>query len=331
MKKGIIIGILLSSILLVSSCVEEDMYKHKKIGEDVYRNVELNLGGELSMIETPLGVKARSSELKNEIYGIGIYQFFPTTNGKFTLKPYAYGFFDDCSTMSVGLLEGYKYRVLCTMIADAKDSLLIDDKLDRPFILDRVGEVPGYITNKFVISENQYGGIVFPYELENTRFGTEWQRDYSRPFLKRYYGKIDTLYVQDEPQTLELYRKYFAVNFEVKGLAKGRSLRIELANSPAIYLSENRPSSGDVYVSLSFVNAAITPGKIYTENCKVTITMMEDGKEDQIIYERNNTFKRNHLHKITLLDLDNLSTRGEIGLDIESGELLDGGNTDIIW
>lgn len=91
-------------------------------------------------------------------------------------KPYAYGIFDDVSNLKLNLLDGYKYRVACTMIENAKDSLQHkDNKFARPFSLDRNGEVFGEIKNQFFLADQPDGSQLFLFDADNSKIGTKYQ------------------------------------------------------------------------------------------------------------------------------------------------------------
>lgn len=140
------------AVAILSSCIEEkDLSQISKVPEpETYSEVTFNIGGECSTTETPL---SRATNEKKDIYGITVSQWIRDTSGRLQSKPYAYGIFDNISNLKLNLLDGYKYRVACTMVRNATDSLEVDGKLARPFTLDRNGKVYGTVENKFLIAD----------------------------------------------------------------------------------------------------------------------------------------------------------------------------------
>ena len=150
------------TIAMLSSCIKDKDLSQITNKPETYSEVALSIGGECNTTETPM---SRASDQIREVYGITVSQWIRDTGGRLQSKPYAYGIFDDVSNLKLNLLDGYKYRVACTMIENAKDSLQHkDNKFARPFSLDRNGEVFGEIKNQFFLADQPDGWFTtFPF------------------------------------------------------------------------------------------------------------------------------------------------------------------------
>ena len=118
-KHLILAGLVVLSQILQSCLKGEDVYKEK---EPTYTELDLNIGGECSLTEKPMS----RADASKEIFGINVAMLIQNPNGSVTQKPYAYGIFDNikAGNLKLNVLDGYQYRISCTMIKEGKDSLL---------------------------------------------------------------------------------------------------------------------------------------------------------------------------------------------------------------
>ena len=170
-KHLILAGLVVLSQILQSCLKGEDVYKEK---ESTYTELDLNIGGECSLTEKPMS----RADASKEIFGINVAMLIQNPNGSVTQKPYAYGIFDNikAGNLKLNVLDGYQYRISCTMIKEGKDSLLTKDGTLYPLTLSK-GNDPklGTITNKFITAERPDGTQEYLFDLENSKIGTSGQ------------------------------------------------------------------------------------------------------------------------------------------------------------
>jgi len=314
--------------LTMQSCLKgEDVYKEKEV---TYTELNLNIGGECSLTEKPM-----SRAATKEIFGIGVTMLIQNENGTTSQKPYAYGIFDDIKdeNLKLNVIDGYQYRISCTMIKEGKDSLLTKDGTLFPLTLSK-GNNPklGKITNKFITAERADGTQEYLYDLENTKIGTSGQSNYTRPFIRRYHGLIDKLSVSaDQTNTLEVYRRYFGVQFKQNGLQADCKLEIQIEGAPAIWLTPDKSESAEYMVSMRNLTNAVETGKIMTDNTRVKVTVHQTGKSPVDILNYNINFKRNYMHTIVISDIDHFGTASNIGIHVEETELENSAQEDLPW
>ena len=321
------------AVTVLSSCIEDkDLSQLKPVQPETYTEVELNVGGECSITETPMG-RAGATTIKG-IYGIAVSQWVKDSNGRPQAKPYAYGIFDNVSNLKLNLLDGYKYRISCTMVADGKDSIkYVSEKYGRPFTLDRKGEVYGAITNKFLVADQPDGSQLFLFDVENSKIETNKQnKEITRPFIQRYHGIIDSLETHTVGNEIELYRRYFAVKFVANGLRTDSRLEIQLEDSPKWTLTPEKPETGYTFVSLKTLTNKVTTGNVLTENMPFKVELFKSGVNQGYIMNYNRSFKRNYKANVAISDIDNFGTDADISIVIkDEGELESDPTIDLPW
>lgn len=327
---------LIGGLLMVGvmqSCIKHSgLYEEKK---PVYSELSISLGGELVVTEQPM-VKSGEDDHSKEIYGINVAMLIKDQNGNTTQQPYAYGIFDyasvqDSKKLKLNVIDGYQYRISCTMIKEAKDSLLTGDSYLVPFNISRDGKNGGKITNKFV-TVDQADGQYYLYNLDNSKIQTitGTQNAYNHPFIRRYHGLVDKLTVVEGQNTeLNVYRRYFGVKFEQKGLREGE-LKVVLKDAPGIFLTKEKPQSAEYMVSMGNMTAQVDASRVMTENIIMDVYLCKDGKEEKLI-STTRTFKRNYMHKIVITDIDHMGTPSNLKILVEEEEMKDDYQQDIPW
>lgn len=340
-----------SSLLMtfaLQSCIKEkDFYQTPPT---TYSELSLKLDGDYLISELPISRTTDAAVIneKQTLVGIAISMISkdPASNKNIS-KPYAYGIFEldkakDPNNLKIKVIDGYKYRVSCGMIANAKDSINIDAKgrFSLPFDLERNGTIKGECTNKFLTAE-QPEGTRFLYNIENTKIQTKngYQNSYSRPFIERYHGLIEELDPKDEKEhQITLYRRFFGVKFKQTGLESGY-LRIKLNDAPDIYLNaasniHETVESEMKMVSMKNLTAKIPEGAntYLTDNVSIDVFWKKaPGEIEKQIIKSSINFKRNYKHTIVLTDIDNIGTSGKIGINIDDEEMKDDPQQDIPW
>lgn len=321
--------------LTFSSCVpEKDLYE-EKTKPVTYSEVNFSVGGDCSVTDRPM---SRANDSSKDLYGINVAMLVPTANATATAKPYAYGIFDqtDVQKLKLNLIDGYSYRVTCTMIADAVDSLAHESGgYVRPFTIDKSRMTNGKVGNKFITSERPDGTQEYLYDLDVAQIGTSGQAKILRPYIKRYHGFIETPIIGKETSTtendIEVYRRYFGVQFKTIGLQSGLKMKIQIDDSPAIWLNSTKTESGPVYVSMKNLSTKVEPNKILTDNGRVNATIYKEGEEPMQILNYTIAFKRNYMHTIAISDIDHCGTPGDITIKVDEEEMEDDVQQDLPW
>lgn len=325
-------NVALLSLLTLTSCADKEHNDfHPEQQPVTYTEVSFDIGGELNVTETPL---TRAAE-KN-LYGIAVSMLVKKDAGNtFTPEPYAYGIFDDegVKTLKLNLIDGYKYRVSGTAVINGQDSLRRESGgYGKPFTTDLEGNTFGEITNKFVVAKQADNTVKFLYHLDDATFGSKYQENLSRSFSQRYHGAIDELDITgNSVNTLELYRRFFAVKISSNGLDDDQKLTFQIEDSPLIEITKQKLTSELVYVSLRSMTDKIEPGIILTENIGVKALLHEEAAAPKTIVDYNMVFKRNYLHEIELFDIDNLGQDSGITIHIETEQLQNDAKKDIPW
>ena len=164
-----------------------------------YYSVALDLQGEVAdftVTQEPL--TKVEGEPTNDLYVINVYSK-PANGGSYT--QYAYGTFDRTGGMVVNLLEGNLYRFQVTLVKDAKDKLYWENDSTYHWWNSAFD---GTVLNRFIIQ----GWSSFNYDAtQNNIFLKDYNDDYSRPILDRYYGGVtDYEPVENGKIAVDLYR-----------------------------------------------------------------------------------------------------------------------------
>ena len=216
-KHLMITGCLFTAFTLHSCIKEKDLYQEPPI---TYSELNLKLDGDYFSTELPIARAAKPTTIDENktIVGIAI-SMTPKNVANSSSKPYAYGIFElekakNPDNLKIRVIDGYTYRISCSMIANAKDSFLAEgNSFAAPFDLERSGTIKGECLNKFLTAE-QVGGAKFLHNLENPKITTKngSQNECTRPFIERYHGLLDQLEVKDGIQNpITLYRRFFCV------------------------------------------------------------------------------------------------------------------------
>ena len=224
-KHLMIAGCLFTAFTLQSCIKEKDLYQAPPT---TYSELNLQLDGDYLSTELPMARATTPTKINESETLVGIaITMTPKEGQNPSSKPYAYGIFQldkakDPNNLKIKVIDGYTYRISCSMIANAKDSIIKDEKgfFGAPFDLERSGKIKGECLNKFLTAE-QADGIKFLYNIENPRIQTRngSQDACNRPFIERYHGLNDKVEVTDGMQNhIMLYRRFFGVKFKQTGL-----------------------------------------------------------------------------------------------------------------
>ncbi len=327
---------LLAIFTLLTSCIKNLDYSQNANPEKAgYTETAFLFDGEcISTSEKPL--TRVNDNLIEGVYGIAISQWIVEGDKKYT-KPYAYGIFDNLSVdnLKINLLNGYDYRVSCTMIPDAQN--VVEKKGEgygRPFTLDRNAETGGTITNKFLLADQWDGTQVFLYELENSKVNVIGDSEVrSRPQVERYHGLIETLTPGATNVVIELYRRYCKVKFTANGLHKNNRLEVQMDDSPYWKLSDVANETESLPLSFKNLTTVIKEGTINTESPTFEVVLFKDGATAGVpIMKYNRSFKRNYETTIIISDIDNFGEEAGVTITIaDEKELATEADIDLPW
>jgi hypothetical protein len=302
--------------LLMGMCVFLSCSKETPIIEEVTTPkefiVSLGFSGEITQIyESPL---MRAAE-NNDLYGIQVYSM-QVENGT-QYQPYAYGLFDDKGSITVKLLEGYKYKFVSTMVVDGKSRILSSyEGYYYPFFH---GEATP-LSNSFT-----YTSTAYMYGLSN---GSSYLSDniYHRPNTDRYYGENEGyIPVEGGRVSINMKRAAFGVKVVVEGLTEGK-ITIGLSEAPEMYIDFPGTEFQQIFTFSSVRGCWANDD--YSEIIALSASWSKANGETVPIDSRDITFKRN---KLTTIQIKISETTKDTGLDIttESAELGDGGTVNI--
>ena len=315
MKTFRFIGMALFAVLMCvnfAACSNEENEVPQK-GKEIM--VSFGLGGEISVSESPLS----RTEEKPDLYGIQIYSCPISSEGTTNYTPYAYGLFDDMTSVSALLIKGYKYKVGVLLIKNGKNVV----KLENPGANEKYGSpFSTALTNTFTISTTLF---IRP----STQIKFSDGAYYFNGEAEKYYGETIDFIPSDENNSIDIYMKkmFFGVNFVAENLTEGTlSIIFEQGISPQLDIVSPNTNiekilaigyANDAYASEDFVN-------------NITITLIwtkTDGAEIPLGTHKI-AFKRNKMHTVTIKVSETTSTSG-LNLTFEDLGMTDGENTTI--
>lgn len=312
MKKALI---LLMGIGLLLSCSKDTVVVDESTTPKEYM-VSLGFSGEITEIsESPL-----RSTVGNDLYGIQVYAM--PNQGSSDYKPYAYGLFDDKASMTIKLLEGYKYKFVSSMVVDGKSRLLFEaNGYYSPFYTNE--RTP--LNNTFTYSSSK--------EMTVLSHGSAYliipKSIFNRPNLDRYHGQIEGYIPSDNGSvSINMKRVVFGVKVEVEGITDGQ-VKISLSEAPDLYIDYPATEIQEVF---TFRNLNTNPTNWTNDNYSETITLSvnwlkADGAEVPIATQ-DVVFKRNMLTTIRVKVNDAL-VDNNLTITTESTEMGDGGTIDL--
>lgn len=276
--------------------------------------VSIGFKGEISISEAPLG---RASG--NDLYGIQVYSYLADNEGQ-TYQPYAYGLFDDISTMNIKLIEGYEYDFVATMVPNGKEILAYSNNTgySYPFVTSTKSKVP------FNIFQYSYTTRFISLHEGNSTLITN--KKYGIPNIDRYYGEF-TNYTPSENGNvaINMLRTVFGLKVIANNLTDG-TINITMENAPEMKITYPSTEIEDIF---TFINV----GKVYF------LEDYSDARHVTFTWERNNdetiplgtyeiTFKRNK-QTIVTLELDDTTDEEKnmenaLSLSIDSEKMTEG-------
>ncbi len=235
----------------------------------------------------------------NDIYGVEVYAKSSAVSDA-PYYPYASGYFDDLSMLSLKLYDNYKYKTTLTFIKNAKNILKKTDKEEyfNPFEIKDKQSVT--IQNKFTYSGPEYLASASYTDLADGK-------GYGRAPIDRFYGENTDFTPSEDNKTISIAEKRvsYGINFVPEGLTDG-NLKITLDNSADVIINANSNAQPQqqVIMCTPFILKAydfVESGtNYYTDPINITITWNRDCGDVFQIYTGQITAKRNQMETITI-------------------------------
>ena len=278
-------------MLIVTACSESDPASPMPPAEKY--TVSLALGGEISVTDEPM----TRGTATNHIYGINVY-YDKDGDGK-TDDLYGYGLFDNIEDMTIELLSSHKYKFVCSLVKDGKNTLFYGQKGGSsysgyyyPFYLDNNSGYPALLENKFILGTSKYFDSLGD---GYTTLANNTNSNYAS--VNRFYGELaDYTPTQGGVATIYLKRVVFGAKFVITGVQEGTldvSSNIWNLSVTEDYESDERiftiPGVYDCWKNETPYNAWISVDFTSTT-----------GSSNNISSSKLMTFKRNTLTTITI-------------------------------
>jgi len=315
MKTFRMIGMALIAILMCvnfASCSSDDVTPDEPQKPKEY-TVSLGFTGEISVSESPL---SRASG--NDLYGINVLSC-PITDDTNTYSYYAYGLFDDLTTMNITLLEGYKYKFVATMIVDGKNKIYFSNgKYQEPFMPHDIWGCE--ITNSFILSTSKW--------LDGLSNGSVRMNEgtFSYPNLDRYYGEyIDYIPTENGSVSINMLRTVFGFKVITENLTEG-TLSVEIPTSPTLVITYPATEIEDVFAFSRVRDAFVTEDYSVSININFTWTKADGA----IIPLGKHSITFNRLKRtIVTVKISDQTTDNTMEITLEDGNITDGENVTI--
>lgn len=308
MKKIIIA--LCAFTLINSSCSTDELPEQPADQPKVYE-VSFGLTGEITQTSQSPLTKASS----NDLYGIQVTSS-PVNTGE--TNNYAWGLFDDLSTVKIRLIEGYKYHFLCTMVPNGKSKIFSQPQSDvnkyyyAPFDRTASNEFAYSVWDNWSSISN---GYTYYYDTNNEIFS------YWRPNLDRYMGETRDFIPTDTAKiSINMKRAVFGARFIADGLTEGK-LYIQMEGAKAIYLLTDTLQREDIYTFSYPTNV------IYNDNCAdnvlVSVNWQQNDSTTIPLASQRIDFQRIKMTTVKIKVADQGSTKA-VSFNIEEAPIVEG-------
>ena len=305
MKTVRMIGLALFAILLYvnfTSCSSNDDVEPDAPQKPKEYVVSLGFTGEISVSESPL---SRASG--NDLYGILVYSC-PNVDGSTTYTKFAHGLFDDTSSMTIKLPEGYKYKFIVTMVVDGKNKIEVNGNVYyTPFNAE--------LTNSFTYTKTISMSNITSGKAQLVRKG-----EVRIPQVDRYHG-ITSDYIPEKDGKVSIFMKrtVFGAKFIAENLLGEDKISITFNSyTPDMEIIHPETEAMGIFTFYDITKA------YSEENYSETIsTELIWTKADGVVVPLGThyiTFKRNVLTTVTIKVAD-VTTENGIGFELETTEM----------
>lgn len=320
MKTFRLIGMALLAIVLCANftgCSKNDAIPESEEVKEYI--VSLGVGGEISITESPLS----RADMNKDLHGIQVYSC-PNTKNSTTYTPYAYGLFDDVTSLKIKLLDGYKYKFIVTTVINGKDRInwIGNNKYGNPFSC--YGKSDG--SDVEIMNTFKYTSTEYFYGLGRGNSWSDIENTFvERPNLDRFYGEyLDYIPKENDSLIISMKRASFGVKFVADNFTEG-ILTISMEDAPKITIAYPSESFYDVF-SFYYTESAYQTDN-YSETVLTSISWEKNDGVSIPLGNYNITFKRNKLTTINIKIVEKIINNG-IGIQLDE-ELEDGDNITI--
>ena len=219
--KHCLLLLLVASVLMATSCSEGDSVAPRPASEEY--TVSFSIGGEIDVTTEPLS----RAEASTDAYALNVY--YDKEGDGVQNDIYAYGLFDNVADMSITLLSNHKYKIYCTLIKDAKNTIYYGQAFNNaysgycyPFQTNASNST--LISNSFIIGTSTYFTGLGSSQTHLASVSSPSTSNYSTysPNVNRFYG-VTSDYVPVPNGTIDIYLKrvVFGAKFVVSGVQEG--------------------------------------------------------------------------------------------------------------
>lgn len=313
--------------------------------------VSFNAVGEISTFESPL---SKGGTLTDDIYCVQVYE---------GTSPFAFGYFDNLESMKLYLKQGAKYRIIVSLVKDAKNLLgeryLISKNCLRNYEFSDIYDfeykyknASGYSysseTNEsyyYPINYYQYSFLgYYRYYVSDKSYTTSWLQLYNieKAILNTekyptctdwFYGEVNEYSPTGDYETLNLdfKRVGFKLKYELSGVTDGE-VTVVVKNSTREFINNTTNtstySSDTQFIAFYDAKSAWQYADNYTENLDVSVTWKRGIGVTQDLGTKTIQVKRNCLNNIKIA-LGSDDRNGSLNMSLESESSMGNANTDI--
>lgn len=292
---------LLLLMLIAVACSKENPAEPTTPPEEpVYYDVKLSLGGDISVENEPL----TRGTATNDIYGINVY-VDEDGDGSIT-DHYAYGLFDNKEDMTIPLLSGYKYKFVCSLIKNAKNTLYYGQAFNNAFSgfaypFQNNATTSTMISNEFILGDTYLSGLTGSDAHIAGTTPTTSNAAVQSPNINRFYGVLSGYTpTQDGVATIYLKRMVFGAKLVINGVTDGSVTVSGLWGDLNQTVTSDYEGNATIYTVPSIVNCYAAPDT-YSFTRSVSFTYDSNrGAAWDLSNSMDVTFKRNTLTTITI-------------------------------
>ena len=294
--KHCLLLLLVASVLMATSCSEGDSVAPRPASEEY--TVSFSIGGEIDVTTEPLS----RAEASTDAYALNVY--YDKEGDGVQNDIYAYGLFDNVADMTITLLSNHKYKIYCTLIKDAKNTLYYGQAFGNtysgycyPFQTNVSNST--LVGNSFIIGTSNYFTGLGSSKTHLASLSSPSTSNYSTyPKVNRFYGETSD-YVPVPNGTIDIYLKrvVFGAKFVVSGVTEG-TLTVKAGDFYLYTYSKDNAGSETIY---TFPDVA----GVYSNDLPLvaTISMNYDSHRGvlwDLSQSQNVQFKRNVMTTVNI-------------------------------
>ena len=239
------------TLLLCFSCTRENEAIIEEQSGELY-NLSLEIDG------FDVSVETRAASTKT-IYGINVY--YDKEKDGVQDDFYAYGLFDNTSSMNITLIGGYKYKFVCSVAHDADDWLYYGpyggnnySGYSKPFQLSSSASTT--VQNKFLTGSSAPGylsGLGNGQVVIQSSNSNGYSDSGLYPSIERYYGEYaDYEPIPNDKVIIPVKKTFFGNKLIVNGVSDGTvEVKCRIGNNIYVWtksdITSNYEGTGSIY------------------------------------------------------------------------------------